>query len=530
MIFTMGRYRCEPLSQELADEFVEKNHRQGALGVRSISLGLFLKEELIGVLQMGPTRTAAMAKSYSQELYRMAFKAGSRVPGGASKLIKSYIAIYDPSDFFTYQDTTGENTLVYQHSGMALVRDGLKGTKEYLVSPGKTLATAGRREALGLAYATRYGPDRILGTKLGEIFDEATGERKSNRQIFIEELGWHIETTTADSIWEWVNTERTFYTYRITAPNSEKYYYGVSHIKRADATVDECLNDGYMGSGGQKFSNWRARHSEELQKEVISLHGRKAYAYERERELVGSSYLTDPLCLNSRAGGILQAPVRKSVALRPCPIHGETNHNGNTCLKCSAAKNYSEELCPIHGITVFHGGTCKRCKSLGEKTIRECPVHGETKHQGNQCYKCMKKGNTELCGIHGYSTHFGGRCMSCANDSAISIGICPIHGETSHHGDKCYECVNSSTVSLRECPTHGLAKHRGTTCFKCTRRGALVAEMECPVHGLSKHQGNRCVKCSRGAVILKLCETHGETKHRGDACFKCAAAKRKPKG
>lgn len=136
-----------------------------------------------------------MKRVYTTELYRMAFEKEMRIVGGASKLLSFYRKTFRPADIFTYQDTTGEGTRVYEHCGFTLVRQDKK--KQYLVAPGKTLETASRKEALGMAYATRYGPDRILGTKLGEVL-RADGSRKSNKEIFIEDLGWHIEETTGD--------------------------------------------------------------------------------------------------------------------------------------------------------------------------------------------------------------------------------------------------------------------------------------------------------------------------------------------
>lgn len=524
----MGRYRCEPVSTAQANSFIDEHHRQGSIGGASISIGLYLRDssELIGVLQMGPVRTAAMAREYSLELYRLAFKRGIRAPGGASKLIKSYISLYNPSDFFTYQDTTGENTAVYSHSGMVLVRDGLRSKKQYLVAPGRTLESGTRKEVLGMAYATRFGPDRILGTSLGEVYSEATGKRKSNRDIFLEDLGWHIEETSGDSVWEWINPEYSFYTYRITASDSRKYYYGVHGLKVAFASIEDCLMDGYFGSGGAKFSNWKSRHSRTLKKEVLSIYSRKAHAYSAEKVLVGDSFKSDPLCLNSIVGGPLQPYSRSTIGVKYCEIHGETKHNGSTCLKCSSAERYTSEICEIHGASSFFGEFCQKCTSLASKTIRVCPVHGETKHQGDSCYKCMKKGKIENCSIHGAVIHFGGNCMSCGNEESLHMADCSIHGLTKHRGSTCYKCVNESSITMAECHVHGLTKHRGSACFKCRNSQPAIAEKECPIHGLTKHQGDTCSKCSRGAVVLKECSIHGETKHRGDACFKCAAAKR----
>ena len=526
------KYVCKFLDVKEADLFIEDEHRQGALTkkVNTKNLGLYLGEDLVGVLQVGPSRTDAMRAKYTAEIYRLAFKRGVRVPGGASKLIKNYIRLCNPTDFFTYQDTTGENTLVYHHSGMTLVQDGLKRKKEYLVAPNKTLATATRKESLGMGYATRYGPDRILGTKLGEVFRE-DGSRKTNKEIFIEDLGWHVEVTTGDSVWEWTNPNITFYTYKITATDSDKYYYGVSHVKKANATVEECLNDGYYGSGGGikgKFVHWREKHSEYLRKEVIDLFDRRAAAYIAEQNLVGDHYKTDPLCLNSVVGGKLQPHSVSVMKYAECSIHGTTKHNGSKCAKCSAQTSRTVEQCETHGETAFVGGRCARCTSLGSKTIRECEVHGLTKFQGDQCYKCFSTSVVLNCAIHGEEKHYGGRCMRCVNEKIVSEKECAIHGLVKHIGDRCYPCVSGEAVTMKVCPEHGETKHRGEKCFKC-RDSSLVPTLKtCSTHGESKHFGDTCMKCSHAKnVVMKQCAIHGESKHRGDSCFKCNAAKRK---
>ena len=64
------------------------------------------------------------------------------------------------------------------------------------------------------------------------------GSRKSNREIFLEELGWHIEETSGDRVYKWVNPRMTDYTYKITASYSDKYYYGVRSVLIGNATEE----------------------------------------------------------------------------------------------------------------------------------------------------------------------------------------------------------------------------------------------------------------------------------------------------
>lgn len=578
------------LDQIVADDFLDQHHRKKSALRSEVSqdLGLYFQDELVAVAVFTTPRTSGMRRKYTSELLRMAFKKDVRIPGGASKLIAYYIRTFKPADFFTYQDTSGENTRVYEHAGMRLVKDGAKSKKEYLVAPGKTLETASRREALGVPYAVRYGPDRILGTKLGEVIDPETGKRKTNKRLFLEELGWHIESTSGDSIWEWVDPSRTYYTYKITATDSDKYYYGVSHVKKGGATVQDCLNDGYYGTGGgekserNKFVSWKTRHAASLTKEIISLHSRQMEAYEKEAQLVGDLYKTDPNCLNSVGGGKSNGLTYQRTATRTtvkvCELHGSAKHNGNTCLKCVAERSHTLKVCPIHGETIHLGKLCRKCFSQGMKsevtcelhglavaiggvcrkcvsgktfTERRCVKHGLATHRGASCVRCQNEANVteQNCVTHGVVKHIGGTCYKCVSSASKAKAVCQIHGLAWHNGEHCLKCSLAKAQELKECAIHGLATHRGDHCFECGNRSKKAV---CPTHGLANFRGDKCYKCMKkvdtrenckihgkvtfrkgkclkcansASVTVKACPVHGESKHRKDSCMRCNAAK-----
>lgn len=528
-ITRIGARKCTVniIEKDQAKDFINSYHRQGSTADPKIrSLGLFFENDLIAVAQFCATRTSGKAKKYTTELLRLCFKSNVRVLGGASKLIKWYIKKFDPSDIFTYQDATGEVTSVYEKSGFKLVSSS--GTKDYLVAPGKTLATASRQEALGVAYATRYGPDRILGTNIGEV-TKTDGTRKSNIQIFIEDLGWHIEQTPADRVYEWYNPNHTHYNYRITSSDSDKYYYGVSHVKKPNATVDDCLNDGYTGSGGKKFSNWKLKHKASLIKEVIEVFAIKAAAYAAEKHLVGDLYKTDPNCLNSVPGGSsggLNVSNYGQITIKTCSIHGEVNHRGSSCLRCINVRANHVSICDKHGETAFQGLSCAKCSSESTVSLQECATHGETKHQGNKCRKCVAEGFMTLqeCVIHGLVKHVGDSCYSCKNEKSISLKVCSIHGEVKHSGSKCYSCSMQSSVSERECPVHGLSKHIGDKCYSCRQTGYYLDD--CSVHGETKFRAGNCEKCSsksklKSVVACSLChEDFAPANNRQKICSK----------
>jgi hypothetical protein len=488
------------LDNELANAFVDEHHSQGSVTIATKlkSIALYHKGELVAVAQFCYPRTEKAKRSYTTELLRLAFRTDTRIVGGASKLIAFYKNTYKPTDMFTYQDTTGEVTEVYEKAGFTLVSQSK--TKAYLVAPGKTLETATRKEALGMAYATRYGPDRILRTKLGEQLRD-DGTRKSNEELFYE-LGWHREETSGDRIYEWLNPNVTFYTYKTTATDSDKYYYGMSHVKEAAASIEACLNDGYLGSGdpkqsNNKFANWKKAHRNQLHKEVLETFDSKAKAYIAEKELIGELWRTDSNCMNSAAGGRGHGANSLRINLRVCPIHGEVKHNGATCLLCVAAKTRSVGVCEIHGETIFWGTSCSRCSSLANIKMATCLIHGETKHKGKVCYKCEQQGliKQQVCSIHGSVTHQGGTCTACTAENKNSMKICAIHGETKHQKDSCYKCMTISKNTVKSCSVHGEVKHYGDTCAKCAL-ASTYTDGECARHGKVRLRKGNCTKCS----------------------------------
>lgn len=515
---------------DTAQNFVHEHHRQQTANpsTRIVNLGIFYKDELMGVSQFCSPRTSAKKREYTTELLRMCFKKDVQIIGGASKMITAFIRTRNPSDIFTYQDTTGESTDVYEKCGFTMVSQDKK--KQYLVRDGKTRLTATKNEIHSVAYAVSLGPDKILSSELGEVFKE-DGSRKTNIELFLD-LGWHIEETTGDKVYEWVNPNVSFYTYKITATDSDKYYYGVRSIKIpfAELTEEDCLNDNYMGSGGMwsknnKFTNWKNKHKDHLEKTVLKIFDRKSTAYAAEKKTIGDLWLTDPLCLNTIAGGSYTGIGNQNhdnVSIKTCAIHGETKHIGEKCRKCINSKNITMRECLIHGLTKHNLNTCYQCVADKNVSIKKCSVHGEAKHLGNTCQKCA---NSDLimfkeCVIHGQTKHRGANCSQCTADKAIVVKECAVHGLTKHHKDQCSSCLVEKNVAMKICEIHGETKHYGNSCYQC-RADNNIQLKECSVHGKVKHIGEICYSCRSTGYTTEMCETHGKTSFRNGECVKC---------
>lgn len=341
-----------------------------------------------------------------------------------------------------------------------------------------------------------------------------------------------VKGSIVENIYEWVNPEVTFYTYKITANDSDKYYFGVSHVNKGNASIHDCINDGYYGSGGKgdtrnKFVNWKRKHSRTLVKTVIKTFERKAPAFKHEHELVGDLYATDPNCLNSTSGGKLSgSPVLLRVNISTCVIHGETSFIGSKCQKCVSGKVYSVKGCLKHGETKHRNNDCMKCVTLSTISFKDCEVHGLSKHQGSACYKCRNHGRItfKTCVKHGEVKHIGDKCCSCAVKTTWALNDCLKHGVTRHVKDVCEKCVKDEH-DLITCSKHGETTHRGGKCGKCTAEKAFKFK-KCQQHGVTLFQKYKCCKCAtQNQLTVKTCVIHGETKHRGSTCSTCVTLK-----
>lgn len=114
------------------------------------------------------------------------------------------------------------------------------------------------------------------------------------------------------------------YTYRIASLASDKYYFGVH------STHEDPLQDGYLGSGCQRFQRWK-NYAETLEKEILGIYSTRAEAQIAEVSLIGDLWFSDKNCLNATAGG--DSYFR--YYLDNCTIHGENNHVRGECHRCS---------------------------------------------------------------------------------------------------------------------------------------------------------------------------------------------------
>ena len=110
--------RIVALTSHEARHFCDLNHIQGSDN-SSIRYGLMHKDELVSVMTFGKAR---FNKRYQYELMRFCNKLNTSVVGGASKLLKHFIKIHDPTSIITYADRRYSTGNLYDQLGFT--RDG----------------------------------------------------------------------------------------------------------------------------------------------------------------------------------------------------------------------------------------------------------------------------------------------------------------------------------------------------------------------------------------------------------------------
>ena len=529
----------KPISNDIADAFITANHRDGNVryGKNRYNIALYYNNELVAVAAFSNPRTKAKMREYQHELVRLAFRKNVRIVGGASKLIKGYINDVNPKNFFTYQTTSGENTDVYQLSGMTLRTKGKP--KKWLVKNGYTAETA-------KASKTKYtylnsqlvnlGPDAILGTTIGEVYEN--GKRLTNAELFIRYCDYHEEMVPGDNVYEYNNPNYTHYIYKITSSNaSDPHYYIGRHSVYSEhpVTIDELLQDGYMGSGGNAYKDWVnsvVESGDTLVKTIVKVSKTFRANIKDEETILGDAYETDDNCLNAVKGGITLASTFFTIkaTVKHCEKHGDCLHRGINCLKCLASKPISIKKCDTHGQSIHRGEHCLKCTSQKSITTNHCEIHGDVTFNGNTCVLCQSENmhNIKHCPIHGETMFKGDTCAKCTTEKGIEYKDCPIHGNTKHRANVCLACqVQSVPVVIKTCPIHGETKFKKDTCLKCS---AVRPMGECPIHGYTKFSGGECSACRvANQYHMDNCLIHGYTKFRKDKCYKCSRMKHIPK-
>lgn len=146
--------KCEVkiVDKKESAKFATENHIQGNAGC-DVSLGLYHDDQLVSIMTFGGLRRnlGSSSKENHWELIRFCSKTNMTIIGGASKLLKQFIEIYNPSEIISYCDRRWSDGDFYKKLGLTLesksrpnyyyIKNGLrenryKYRKDVLVSQG----------------------------------------------------------------------------------------------------------------------------------------------------------------------------------------------------------------------------------------------------------------------------------------------------------------------------------------------------------------------------------------------------------
>ena len=112
--------KCEikPVDAKTAQTFLNRYHSQGFVP-SGVNLGLYSESELVALMTFGKCR---FDKKHEWEMLRFCCKAGTRVTGGAGKLLKHFEKTYSPKSLVSYADIRWSSGDLYRKLGFDFIR------------------------------------------------------------------------------------------------------------------------------------------------------------------------------------------------------------------------------------------------------------------------------------------------------------------------------------------------------------------------------------------------------------------------
>ena len=115
-VITARECIVQEIYSDISDDFIDRFHLQGKSSA-AINLGCYYNNTLIGVMTFGKPR---FNSQYEYEIIRLCWMDGIKVVGGAQKLFKHFIRIYNPESIISYCDIAKFNGNVYESLGFKL--------------------------------------------------------------------------------------------------------------------------------------------------------------------------------------------------------------------------------------------------------------------------------------------------------------------------------------------------------------------------------------------------------------------------
>lgn len=171
-------------------KFLNDNHRQGS-STSSINLGLYYNDELVSLMTFGKMRNSIGTSSNEDltncwELVRFCSKLNTSVVGGASKLFKHFITVYNPIKIRSFSDIAHTRGSLYSTLGFKCIR-----TSE----PGYVWVNTKNDIAYHRMNAQKQNIKKFL-------HDDSIDLSKSEREI-MESHGFVRVFDSGVDVWEW---------------------------------------------------------------------------------------------------------------------------------------------------------------------------------------------------------------------------------------------------------------------------------------------------------------------------------------
>lgn len=391
---------------KLVKSFLNENHQQKWCRGNKVAFGLFFNGEMVQLMTFGKPR---FNKNYQWEIIRECSKKNTVILGGSSKLFKAFMDAYSPENVIVYTDTASHHLMqnndhYVKHLGFNRLKNPRNAKIERWVSK-----TFPREDGYGQDYSAtsirHYGPDRMLGTKLG--FSNG-----SNDEI-MQRLGYEKTFVTGKTprvdVW---HRPRFGYCYRVDC-SCGLFYVGMS-------TKTDLKNiRNYKGSGKRWLAhlNGHVGDSGHRQKKtIISYHDDFDSLVKAEINLI-QQYIEDKNCCNLKT----EAQNSKPSSLKNCSDCGSSGAHRKTCSK-------------------FIATVCEECSGRSKRHKKHC-----SKFQSVlPCEECEGRSHQHKKHCSKFIARLGINCPECQSSSSVHKKTCSLR--VAPKG--CSECGSSAAHKM----------------------------------------------------------------------------------
>nr|DAO15216.1 MAG TPA: endonuclease-like protein [Caudoviricetes sp.] len=187
------KLQLKEISKTTANEFLNLFHIQNSCYGNQVNLGLYQNDQLVQVITFGKPR---YNKNYQWELLRLCSHVNYIIIGGAEKLFKHFIKIYQPESVISYCDMSKFNGDVYERLGFKLQQQ-TKPQKIWGLDTNK-------KDYITDNLLRQHGFDQLVGSKLNP--PQLYGKGTDNEELMLK-YGWLPIYDCGQKVFVWKNNE-----------------------------------------------------------------------------------------------------------------------------------------------------------------------------------------------------------------------------------------------------------------------------------------------------------------------------------